>query len=107
MLNVSASGATIPALGFGTWQLEGREAQRMVEAALEMGYRHIDTAFIYKNEAEVGAAIRASGVAREQIFLTTKVWVDSFRDGDLQRAAQGSVDRLGVGPVDLLLLHWP
>ena len=107
MLNVTASGVRIPALGFGTWQLEAKDARRMVEAALEIGYRHIDTAFIYRNEAEVGAAIRASGVPRDEIFLTTKVWVDSFADGDLQRAAQGSMERIGVGPVDLLLLHWP
>jgi diketogulonate reductase-like aldo/keto reductase len=79
----------------------------MVEAALEIGYRHIDTAFIYENEAAVGEGIRASGLPRDQVFLTTKVWTDSFRDGDLQRAAAGSVERLGVGPVDLLLLHWP
>jgi diketogulonate reductase-like aldo/keto reductase len=107
MLNVTASGVRIPTLGFGTWQLEAQDARRMVEAALQIGYRHIDTAFIYRNEAEVGAAIRASGIPRDEIFLTTKVWVDSFGDGDLQRAAQGSVERIGVGPVDLLLLHWP
>ncbi|MDP8915764.1 MAG: aldo/keto reductase [Pseudomonadota bacterium] len=107
MQTVKAGGAEIPVLGFGTWQLDGRTAQRMVEAALGLGYRHIDTAFVYENEREVGAGIRASGVPREEVFLTTKVWTDSFREGDLQRAAQGSVDRLGVGPVDLLLLHWP
>jgi diketogulonate reductase-like aldo/keto reductase len=107
MRNVTAAGVAIPALGFGTWQLKADEAQRMVEAALEIGYRHIDTAFIYENEAAVGAGIRASGVARDQIFLTTKVWVDSFAEGDLQKAARGSMERLGVGPVDLLLLHWP
>lgn len=107
MRTVKAGGAEIPVLGFGTWQLDGRTAQRMVEAALGIGYRHIDTAFIYENEREVGAGIRASGVPREEIFLTTKVWTDAFRHGDLQRAAQGSVNRLGVGPVDLLLLHWP
>ena len=107
MRTVKTGGAEIPVLGFGTWQLDGRTAQRMVEAALRIGYRHIDTAFIYENEREVGAGIRASGVPRDEIFLTTKVWTDSFREGDLQRAAEGSVDRLGVGPVDLLLLHWP
>jgi diketogulonate reductase-like aldo/keto reductase len=107
MRNVTAAAAVIPALGFGTWQLKSHDAQRMVEAALEIGYRHIDTAFVYENEAAVGAGIRASGVPRDQIFLTTKVWVDSFAEGDLQRAAQGSMERIGVGPVDLLLLHWP
>jgi aryl-alcohol dehydrogenase-like predicted oxidoreductase len=103
---ITAGGAAIPLLGFGTWQLEGPDARRMTEAALRIGYRHIDTAFIYRNEAEVGEAIRASGVPRDDIFLTTKVWVDFFTDGDLQRAAEGSVQRLGLTP-DLLLLHWP
>ena len=107
MLTIRSGDTQMPALGFGTWQLAGSDARRMVEAALGIGYRHIDTAFIYENEAEVGAAIRASGVPRDQIFLTTKVWTKFFREGDLQRAARGSVDRLGVGPVDLLLLHWP
>lgn len=106
MRTVNGGGVDIPALGFGTWQLEGADAQRMVEAALLIGYRHIDTAYIYRNEAEVGAAIRASGLSEDEVFLTTKVWTDSFRDGDLQRATAGSVERLGR-PVDLLLLHWP
>lgn len=104
---VEANGARIPAIGFGTWELRGREAQAMVEAALEMGYRHIDTAQMYGNEAEVGAAIRASGVPREEIFLTTKIWPEQFRAGDFRRAVGESIGRLGVDRVDLLLLHWP
>lgn len=107
MQTVTVGDLAIPSLGFGTWQLEPSDARRMVEAALEIGYRHVDTAWIYKNEAAVGEAIRASGVPRDEVFLTTKVWVDFFKDGELQRAAEGSVERLGVGPVDLLLLHWP
>lgn len=107
MQTVRVGDLAIPSLGFGTWQLDGPDARRMVEAALEIGYRHVDTAYIYKNEAEVGAAIRESGVPRDEVFLTTKVWVDFFKSGELQRAAEGSVERLGVGPVDLLLLHWP
>jgi 2,5-diketo-D-gluconate reductase A len=106
MHTVSAADLRIPAIGFGTWQLDGPAARSMVETALEIGYRHIDTAFIYRNEAEVGASITASGIPRDDIFLTTKIWTDSFRDGDLQRAAEASVRHLG-GPVDLLLLHWP
>ncbi len=106
MHTVSIADLRIPAIGFGTWQLDGPTARSMVETALEIGYRHIDTAFIYRNEAEVGAAITASGIPRADIFLTTKIWTDSFRDGDLQRAAEASVRRLG-GPVELLLLHWP
>jgi diketogulonate reductase-like aldo/keto reductase len=79
----------------------------LVEKALEVGYRHIDTAQIYRNERDVGAAIRNSGVKRDEIFLTTKVWIDHFADGDLQRSAEKSLEKLGVDHVDLLLLHWP
>ena len=106
MLYVETHGIRIPALGFGTFRLDGRSAERMVAYALEIGYRHIDTAQMYGNEAEVGAAIASSGVPREEIWLTTKIWPDSFRDGDLQRAAGQSVRRLRTEP-DLLLLHWP
>lgn len=97
----------MPALGFGTWQLENGTAVPLVEKALEVGYRHIDTAQIYGNERDVGAAIKNSGVKRDEIFLTTKVWIDKFRDGDLQRSAEKSLERLGADQVDLLLLHWP
>lgn len=107
MQTVKAGGTEIPVIGFGTWQLSGPDARRMVEAALGLGYRHIDTAFLYRNEAEVGAAIRASGVPRDDIFVTTKIWPEAFADGELQSAAEGSMERIGIGPVDLLLLHWP
>lgn len=107
MHKVEANGADIPALGFGTWQLQGSQAQRMVEAALEIGYRHIDTAQKYGNEAEVGAALAASGLPRDQVFVTTKVWPDRARAGVFQRAARESLDRLRLDSVDLLLLHWP
>lgn len=103
---LTAGDVEIPLLGFGTWQLEPEDARRMVAEALRIGYRHIDTARIYQNEEAVGQGIRDSGVDRDDIFLTTKIWVEDFADGDLQRAAQGSVDRLGFTP-DLLLLHWP
>ncbi len=106
MHTVAAADLRIPAIGFGTWQLEGKTAHSMVETALELGYRHIDTAHIYNNEQEVGDAIVASAVHRGDIFLTTKIWIDSFKDGDLQRAAEISCKKLR-GPVDLLLLHWP
>ena len=103
---LTAGDVEIPLLGFGTWQLEPEDARRMVAEALRIGYRHIDPARIYQNEEAVGQGIRDSGVDRDDIFLTTKIWVEDFADGDLQRAAQGSVDRLGFTP-DLLLLHWP
>lgn len=99
-------GQSVPLLGFGTWMLEPDDAYRMVRAALDIGYRHIDTARIYKNEEAVGRAIADSGLDREEVFLTTKIWVEDFRDGDLQRAAEGAVERLGTVP-NLLLLHWP
>ncbi|MFC7053541.1 aldo/keto reductase [Hansschlegelia quercus] len=104
---VAANGASIPALGFGTWQLDGEEARDAVQAALEIGYRHIDTAQIYGNEVEVGEGLRRSGVNRDEVFLTTKVWTDRYRDGDLQRSVEDSLKKLGVSYVDLLLLHWP
>jgi 2,5-diketo-D-gluconate reductase B len=106
MIHVEAQGARIPALGLGTWQLSGAVARRIVGHALALGYRHIDTAQMYGNEAEVGAAIANSAVPREQIWLTTKIWPDNFRAGALQRAAEESVRRLRTEP-DLLLLHWP
>ncbi|WP_374274707.1 aldo/keto reductase [Brevundimonas sp.] len=103
---VKSGDVEIPLLGFGTWQLEPEDARRMVAEALRIGYRHIDTAWIYKNEKAVGDGIRDSGVPREDIFLTTKIWVAHFADGDLQRQAEESADSLGFTP-DLLLLHWP
>jgi 2,5-diketo-D-gluconate reductase B len=106
MMYVETHGVRIPALGLGTFRLEGRVARHMVGYALEIGYRHIDTAQMYGNEREVGAAIASAAVARDEIWLTTKIWPDNFRDGALQRAAEQSVRRLGTVP-DLLLLHWP
>ncbi len=102
-----ANGADIPKLGFGTWQLEGEDATRGVMTALKTGYRHIDTAQLYGNEAEVGQGWTQSGVRREDFFLTTKVWRDKFRDGDLQASVKESLDKLKTEYVDLLLLHWP
>jgi diketogulonate reductase-like aldo/keto reductase len=104
---VKVAGVNIPALGFGTWQLEGQAARKMTEAALNIGYRHIDTAAAYGNEREVGEAIRASGVDRSEIFVTTKIWNDAHRNGEFQHAAEASLRRLGLDHVDLLLIHWP
>ncbi len=107
---VVVDGHSIPLLGFGTWQLEPADARRMVAEALRIGYRHIDTAWIYKNEKAVGDGIRdaiSEGVvARDDLWLTTKIWVEHFRDGDLQKQAAESAESLGFTP-DLLLLHWP
>ena len=96
----------IPLLGFGTWQLEPDDARRMVAEALRIGYRHIDTAWIYKNEKAVGEGIRDSGVPRQDLFLTTKIWVEHFDREGLLKQARESADSLGTTP-DLLLLHWP
>lgn len=105
--DIRSGDVAMPVIGLGTWQLEEGSAQPLVERALELGYRHIDTAQIYGNEQDVGAALAATGVSRDQIFLTTKVWVDHFAHGDLQRSLDESLGKLRVPQVDLLLLHWP
>jgi 2,5-diketo-D-gluconate reductase B len=104
---VEAHGARIPLVGLGTWDLRGRTCARMVEEALRIGYRHVDTAELYDNEHEVGEGLRASGVAREEVFVTTKVWPSHFAARELERAAKESLTRLKLAQVDLLLLHWP
>src|SRR5258705_7742644 len=104
---VEANGAKIPAIGLGTWELRDRACARLVEQALRLGYRHIDTAQIYENEREVGEGLRASGVKRDEVFVTTKVWTTHFRPNDLERSTKESLARLRLTEVDLLLLHWP
>lgn len=105
MMIVDANGASIPALGFGTWELFGSAGQRAIRDAIDIGYRHFDTAQAYGNEAEVGAAIAASGM-RDACFVTTKVWPESYEPQAFRRAVSQSVERL-KGSADLLLLHWP
>lgn len=107
MFNVNANGAQIPAIGFGTFRMPGADVLRMVPAALKFGYRHVDTAQIYGNEAEVGEAIAGSDVARGDIFLTTKVWVSSYKHDDFIKSVDESLKKLRTDYVDLLLLHWP
>ena len=107
MHDIVANGASIPALGFGTFRMSGAEVAEVLPAALAQGFRHVDTAQIYKNEAAVGAAIAASGVARDQIFLTTKVWVTNFAADRFGASVEESLTKLGTDHVDLLLLHWP
>ncbi|EJN05171.1 aldo/keto reductase [Phyllobacterium sp. YR531] len=107
MFNVNANGAKIPAIGFGTFRMPGADVLRMVPAALKLGYRHIDTAQIYGNEAEVGEAIHNSGVPRGEIFLTTKVWVDKYKHDAFIKSVDESLSKLKTDYVDLLLLHWP
>ena len=105
--SVEANGAKIPLLGLGTWDLRGRTCARVVEQALRLGYRHIDTAEMYDNEREVGEGLRASGVKRGEVFVTTKIWPNHFAPRELQRAARDCLVRLRLSEVDLLLLHWP
>jgi 2,5-diketo-D-gluconate reductase B len=105
--SVEANGAKIPLLGLGTWDLRGRTCARIVEQALRLGYRHIDTAEMYENEREVGEGLHASGVKRGDVFVTTKIWPEHFAPCELERAARESVSRLRLREVDLLLLHWP
>ena len=107
MLFVEANGAKIPAIGLGTWELGGRTCARVVEQALRFGYRHIDTAQAYENEREVGDGLRSSGVRRDDVFITTKVWTNHFAPHDLERSVKESLARLRLPSVDLLLLHWP
>ncbi|MBW3618967.1 MAG: aldo/keto reductase [Actinobacteria bacterium] len=107
MRHLDVSDVRVPVLGFGTWQLEGEAAYTGVRDALDLGYRHIDTAKLYGNEEEVGRAIADSGVDRDELFLTTKVWrTDATREG-VHASAEASLRRLGVDHVDLLLIHWP
>ena len=100
-----AGGARMPLLGFGTWQIEGQDAVRATSAALETGYRHLDTATVYGNEAEVGRALADSGVPREEVFLTTKCPPDN--GGRELETLRESLDMLGTDHVDLWLIHWP
>jgi len=104
---IEANGARIPAIGLGTWELRGRTCARIVEQALRLGYRHIDTAQIYENEREVGEGLRASGVRRNELFVTTKIWTTHFAPNDLERSTKESLAKLRLSEVDLLLLHWP
>jgi len=104
---LEANGARIPAIGLGTWELRGMTCSRSVGAALRLGYRHIDTAEMYDNEREVGEGLRASGIDRRELFVTTKVWPSHFAPRELERAAKASLARLQLAQVDLLLLHWP
>jgi 2,5-diketo-D-gluconate reductase B len=104
-LTLAASGARMPIVGLGTWQMQHCAA--LVASALRLGYRHLDAARNYGNEGQIGEGIRASGVPREEIFLTTKVWHEDLRASDFARSVDQSLQALRVSYVDLLLVHWP
>jgi 2,5-diketo-D-gluconate reductase B len=105
--HVEALGARIPVLGFGTMTLKENVCVELVEAALQLGYRHLDTAQMYGNEREVGEGLRGSGLKREDVFLTTKVWFNRLAPGDFERAVDESLEKLKLPWVDLLMIHWP
>jgi len=107
MFDVSANGANIPALGFGTFRMPDEDVARVLPEALKLGFRHVDTAQIYKNEAAVGDVLANSGIPRADIFLTTKVWVDRVGHKDFLASVDESLAKLKTDYVDLLLLHWP
>lgn len=107
MFDVSANGANIPALGFGTFRMPDEDVARVLPEALKLGFRHVDTAQIYKNEAAVGEVLHNSGIPRADIFLTTKVWVDRVGHKDFLASVDESLTKLKTDYVDLLLLHWP
>lgn len=100
-------GHRIPQFGLGVWQVDDAEADRVVSEALEVGYRHIDTARVYKNETGVGKAIAASGIPRDELFITTKLWNSDQGRDTVRAAAEASLERLGLEQVDLYLIHWP
>jgi len=100
-------GNAIPWLGLGVWQASPRETYAAVRKAIEIGYHHIDTAMIYGNEADVGRAVRESGVPREQLFVTTKLWNSDHGYEQAKRALDTSLKTLGLDYVDLYLIHWP
>lgn len=100
-------GTAIPQLGFGTWQVPDDVAETSVATALAAGYRHIDTAAIYGNEEGVGRALAASGIPRDELFVTTKLWNDKHAKDDARKAIETSLTKLGLDHVDLYLIHWP
>jgi 2,5-diketo-D-gluconate reductase A len=101
------TGAAMPQLGFGVFQVHPRDTEAVVATALEAGYRLIDTAAMYRNEDGVGRAVAASGIARDELFVTTKLDNPTHRSGDVERAFEQSLQRLGLDCVDLYLIHWP
>ena len=107
MDTINAHGANMPALGFGTFRMTPDEVAKILPLALKVGFRHVDTAQAYRNEEAVGSVLADSGIDRDEIFLTTKVWVDNFAEDKFIPSVEASLKKLKVDYVDLLLLHWP
>ncbi len=106
-LSLPGDSGRMPKLGLGTWPMRGAECRRAVESALSLGYRHVDTAEMYGNEADVGAAVAASGLPRDSLFVTTKVWHDHLAPPAVRAACEASLERLRLDFADLYLVHWP
>jgi 2,5-diketo-D-gluconate reductase B len=104
---IELDGVRIPKMGLGTWNLRGGRAVRAVRTALELGYRHIDTAEMYRNEAEIGQAIIESGLARDELFIVSKVWKNHMQAHEVVQACRRSCQRLRVDHLDMYLVHWP
>jgi 2,5-diketo-D-gluconate reductase B len=103
----SVRGVEVPTIGLGVFEVDPGETEEAVADALSAGYRHIDTASAYGNEEEVGRGLRSSGVDRDEVWITTKVWMEDLAPGDLRSSAESSLGKLGLDRVDLLLIHWP
>lgn len=107
MKTIDMHGTTLPVIGFGTWNVRGEAGLQALRWAVEAGYRHFDTAEMYRNEQIVGEALRDSGLAREDFFLTTKAWSDNLTYDEIKRACEDGLSRLGMDYVDLYLIHRP
>jgi 2,5-diketo-D-gluconate reductase B len=107
MENLQTQGISLPRLGLGTFRMQGNVCRAAVESALGLGYRHLDTAEMYANEEAIGAAIAASGVARRDLHITTKVWHENLAPDAIRRAFDASLKKLRLDQVDLYLVHWP
>lgn len=107
MPDLDVQGTAVPALGLGTYRLRGKAAESTVREAIELGYRHIDTAEYYENQAAIGAAIEEAAVDREELFVTTKIWHTNLEAAAAKQSARASLAKLGLETIDLLLIHWP
>ncbi|MCL4398166.1 aldo/keto reductase [Patescibacteria group bacterium] len=101
------TGTEIPALGFGTWQLEGEKVAEPLSIALEVGFRHIDTAWIYANQNEIGKVLQDSKIPRQELFVTSKVWTTQLRKQDAVNSCKETLEQLRLSYLDLFLIHWP
>jgi 2,5-diketo-D-gluconate reductase B len=106
MIYREKDGDSVPALGFGTWQMKGEECRKALSEALSAGFRHIDTAQAYRNEQDIGSALTSSGIPRDELFITTKVWWEYLDEAGVKKSFAESLDKLQTDHVDLLLIHW-